>query len=90
MKFPFERKSSKTAFVLHLPYLVLLSISFPLSKDLELLPFYFQIQTSLMKSVPEFSVTNKCTASSIQGIYCLPFSVLGLGFIFFFLVSQIL
>ena len=80
----------KTAYVLHLPYLVLLSISFPPSKDLELLPFYFQIQTSLMKSVPEFSVTNQCTASSFQGIYCLPFSVLGLGFIFFFLVSQIL
>ena len=71
-----------TAFVLHLPYLVLLSISFPLSKDLELLRVYFQIQTSLMKCVPEFSVTNQRTAWSLQGIYCLPCSVLDLGFIF--------
>ena len=54
VKLPFERKSSKYSLCLHLSYLVLLSISFPLSKDLELFPFYFQVQTSMINCVPEF------------------------------------
>ena len=88
MKLPFER-NSKYSLCLHLPYLVLLSISFPLSKDLELFPFYFQVKTSMMNCVPEFSVTNQCTLHQVfRGSIVFPVQFWVWGS-YFFLVSQI-
>ena len=93
VKLPFECKSSKYSLRLHLPYLVLLSISFPLSKGLELFPFYFQVQTSMMNCVPEFSVTNCINTATLHQVFrgsiVFPVQFWFWGS-YFFLVSQIL